>query len=190
VEHLRLARTQAVAPSSALAMWRVSAPGALHCPVSLARSAAARKNLPEVSRVPSVVEHLRLARSPAVAPSSALAMWQVSAPRALHCPVVLARSAAARKNLPEVSKALSAAERLHLARAQVVAPSERRRVPGPRALHCPVLLARSAAAPPVLMEQAAAERLRLARSQMAAQRRSLTLPETVRAVLPCPVSQV
>jgi hypothetical protein len=84
------------------------------------------------------------------------------------------------KNPPERegSKAQSAAEHLHPARAQVEAPPETRPVlPGSAlmALHCPVSRERSAAAPPeippelaMLTAQSAAEHLRLARVQVEA----------------------
>jgi hypothetical protein len=92
-------------------------------------------------------------------------------------PLVLLERSAARKNLPEGSMAQSAAAHLHLARAQVMAPSEMR--PALPALYCPVSRA-----------QSAAKHLHLARAQIPAQWRSLAPPERARVALRCPVSQV
>jgi len=119
--------------------------------------------------------------------------------------VPLARSVAARKNLPARPWAQSAAKHLHPARAQMVAPPETSpvlrisvlRVSALRALRSPMSRAHSVAVPSksplgpeMLPEPSAAVHLRLARLQMAALWRSLAPPETARAVLRCPVSQV
>lgn len=114
--------------------------------------------------------------------------------------VPLARSVAARKNLPAGPWASSAAKHLHPARAQMVAPprtSPVLRVSVLRALRSPMSRARSVVVPSksppgpeILPEQSAAVHLRLARLQMAAPWRSLEPLETAWAVLRCPVAQV
>jgi hypothetical protein len=107
-----------------------------------------------------------------------MAQWRA---RCRGSPAVLQERSAARKNLPEVSRAQPAAEHLHLARAQAVAPSSvplsalaMWQVSVPGASYCPLSPACPAAAPknpPVpkgLRVQAAAARSHLAQTQVAA----------------------
>jgi hypothetical protein len=117
-EHLRLARVQVGVPSE-----RPLLPGfaqaVLHCPRSLARSAAVLpKNLPvlAVLMVQSAVESLSLAQTQAMALSEMGPVLPGSALTALHCPVSRERSAAMPSEIPperEGSKAQPAAERLY-----------------------------------------------------------------------------
>jgi hypothetical protein len=83
---LHRARAQVVAAQE---MWGVFAPGALHCPVSRARSAAVPpKNplAPEWLRAQSAAEQLHLAPTRVVEQALALVMWRVFAPGALRRP--------------------------------------------------------------------------------------------------------